>query len=255
LSAVDSAAQAKAAACSQPVELRRGETLHSVGQAVEWVYFPLSGLVGIHSETLAGESVQTGMVGCDGAVGLAEALGSGQYLSRGVVQIPGFAMRMGAANFRLLVETSRSFRSAAERHLEMVLIETRQFVACNALHPVEGRLSRSILDALDRSCLNQILPVTQETLAQMLGAQRTTVAASLSKLQRAGLIRNGRRAIEVLDPARLERLACSCRKTLQFAREEARIERGPHLVYSEGRRFDRSSHAGGGSQGGPLARQ
>jgi CRP-like cAMP-binding protein len=236
LAAVEPPARVRTSTWFQRVELRRGDNLHSVGQSADTVYFPLTGLVAIHSETLAGESVQTGMIGCDGAIGAIEALGSGTHLSKGVVQIAGAALRLSAANFRQLVDLSRGFRWATERHVEMVLFETRQSVACNALHAVEGRLTRAMLDALDRSCLERVLPLTQEALAAMLGAQRTTVAVFLSKLQRAGAIRNGRGAIEIVDRARLERHACTCRKALQFAREEVQVRRSaPHLLYSDGR--------------------
>jgi len=176
----------------QPAELRRGEVLHRPGQPVERIYFPLKGLVAVLSETLAGESVQTGMIGCDGAVGAAEACGSGQPLSRSVVQVPGIALHLSAMAYRDLYDTSPALRWGVQRYMEMVLAEARQSVVCNALHPVERRLSRAILDALDRSCLERVLPLTQETLAQMLGAQRTTVAAFLSRMQRSGLVKTGR---------------------------------------------------------------
>jgi CRP-like cAMP-binding protein len=200
-------------------ELRRGNVLHDQGHPAVLV-FPFSGLVAILSETLAGESVQTGMVGCDGAIGAAEALGSGQFLSKAIVQVSGVGVRLSANHYRDLLESSNAFRTASERHMEAQLVEARQIVACNALHTVESRLARSILEALERSCLKQTLPITQEGLSQMLGVQRTTVAVLLSKLQREGLLRNGRGAIEVLDKPGLERTACSCRETLLFARSE-----------------------------------
>lgn len=204
----------------QPVELRRGEILYDQEQMVDRVYFPLTGLVAVVSETIAGESVQTGMIGCDGAVGAFEAFGSGQYYSKGLVQIPGVALRIGAARYRDMLASSAGLRAATEHYIEMLLIEARQIVACNALHGVEGRLCRSILEVLDRGCLHRVLPLTKDALAQMLGAQRTTVASCISNLQRDGLIRSGRGTIEVLDRTRLEHLACNCRRTLQSAREE-----------------------------------
>jgi CRP-like cAMP-binding protein len=206
----------------QRVQLQKGQTIHNQGQPVERVLFPLKGLIAIMSETLAGESVQTGMVGCDGAVGAPEALGSGQHLCKALVQIPGVALRLSAASYRELFIQSPAFRTTVERFAEMQLVEARQLMACNALHPVETRLSRAILEALERSCLERVLPLTQETLAQMLGAQRSTVGVFLSKLQRNGLIKNGRGAIEVRDLGGLERIACNCRKTLRYARDEVR---------------------------------
>jgi len=220
LAALEPAVRARFLPYFQRVELRRGEVLHSDGQLTEWVYFPLTGLVAILTQTIAGESVQTGMVGCNGGVGILEAFGSGFYRSRGEVQIPGNALRLGVGRYRDMLQASYGFQRAVEQHLEMLVTEARQLMACNALHSIESRLSRSILDALDRSCLAGVLPLTQESLAEMLGAQRTSVSACIAKLQREGLIRTSRRSIEVLDIERLERIACDCRKSLAMAKEE-----------------------------------
>lgn len=220
LAALEPATRARFSGLFQHVELRRGEVLHSDGQPVEWAYFPLTGLVAILTQTVAGDSVQTGMVGCNGGVGVLEAFGSGYFRCRGEVQIPGTALRLGVGRYREMVHSSRGLQDAVEQHLEMLVTEARQLMACNALHSIESRLSRSILDALDRSCLKTVLPLTQEALAQMLGAQRTSVSGCLARLQRAGLIRSSRRAIEVLDVPRLERIACDCRESLAVAKEE-----------------------------------
>lgn len=220
LAALEPVARARFLPRFQRVELRRGDLLHSDGQLTEWVYFPLTGLVAILTQTIAGESVQTGMVGCNGGAGILEAFGSGRHRSRGEVQIPGAALRLSVMRYREMLHASPGLQRAVERHLEMLVTEARQLMACNALHSIEGRLSRSILDALERSCLERILPITQEALAQMLGVQRTSVSGCIAKLQREGLIRSSRGAIEVLDVARLEQVACDCRESLAVAREE-----------------------------------
>ena len=220
LAALEPGTRARFFSHFQCVELRRGDPLHTDGQLSEWVHFPLTGLVAIMTQTIAGESVQTGMVGCNGGVGILEAFGSGRHRSQGEVQIPGAALRLGVARYREMLHASSGLQRAVEQHLEMLVTEARQLMACNALHSIEGRLSRSILDALERSCLERVLPITQEALAQMLGAQRTSVSGCIAKLQREGLIRSGRGAIEVLDMARLERVACDCRESLAIAREQ-----------------------------------
>jgi CRP-like cAMP-binding protein len=204
----------------QTYELRRGDVLHDQGEDLEWVYFPTKGLVAIFSETVDGESVGCAMVGYDGAIGVFEACGSQQSFAKAAVQIEGEAIRLRASTYRELFDQSRALRTAVHKYVEALLMEARQFVTCNALHSVEGRLSRSILDAVEYSRVEQVLSLTQDALAQMLGAQRTTVAAAVSKLQRAGLIRSGRGAIEVLDPTSLERVACVCRRTIQYAQRE-----------------------------------
>lgn len=211
----------------QPIEMERGDVLCNTGEDADWVYFPQRGLVAILSETTAGESVESGMIGPDGALGLFEACGSRRLLSTGVVRVPGIAVRMSAASYRELFASCPELRTAVHKHMEVLIAEARQFAVCNALHSVESRLARAILDALDKSRLTTILPITQESLAQALGAQRTTIASQISRMQRLGLIRTSRGAIEAVSREKLEKTACSCRETLEYARQEIHAFRGP----------------------------
>ncbi|MDB5508704.1 MAG: transcriptional regulator, Crp/Fnr family [Hyphomicrobiales bacterium] len=209
-----------------PVELRKGASLQNLSEPVEWVYFPDGALFAIMSETLAGESVAASLIGYDGALGVFEACGSRISYQRAIVHVSGRAWRMRAGAYRELYDRSSNLRTAVHKHVELLLAESRQFVACNAIHPVEGRLSRSLLESLDKSAPETILPITQEGLAQMLGVQRTTVAVCVSALQKQGLLRNSRGAIEVIDRAGLEKAACSCRATLEYIRQEIYQSRG-----------------------------
>ena len=203
----------------QPVEMQRGNALYNTGDDVEWVYFPQRGLVALMSETTEGESVESGLVGPDGAIGIFEACGSRKFLSTAVVRVPGIAVRVSATSYRDLFASCPELRTAVHRHVEILTAEGRQFVVCNALHSVESRLARAILDAMDKCRLTTVLPMTQDALAQALGAQRTTVASQISSLQRRGIIRSSRGAIEVPNREMLEKLACSCRESLEYARQ------------------------------------
>lgn len=220
LRALEPAVRERFADRLQHVDLQRGQVLHQQGSEVDWVYFPRQGLVSIFSETIEGESMGSAMVGCEGSLGIFEACGSRTWFALAMVQVEGHAARIRASHYRQLFDRSRTLRTAVHKYVEVLLTEARQSVVCNALHSVESRLSRCILDALDRSCLLGPLPLTQEALARMIGAQRTTVAVAMSAFQRDGLIRSGRGAIEVLNAAGLARLSCSCRETVRFAAEE-----------------------------------
>jgi CRP-like cAMP-binding protein len=202
----------------QLIELVRGQTLHAVGDPLDWVYFPVCGLVSVLSETVAGEAGGAGIIGRDGAVGIFEACGSQRLFSTAMVRIAGEAIRMSAATYREMFTASAELRTAVHKSMEILLMEARQFVICNALHSVEARLARSILEALRKGSVGPELPLTQVNFAEMLGAQRTTIASCMSKLQRRKIIRSGRGAIEVLDRARLEQAACSCYETMEYAR-------------------------------------
>ena len=182
------------------VEVDRGQVLHTVGEEIALVYFPITALIALGVETVAGEGVNVSVLGAEGAIGVFEACGSRHAYTRATVQIAGAAWRMPASAYRELFSESAGLRTAIHRYVELLLAEARQFVACNALHTVENRLARILLEVSDRSDTRP-LPITQDSLSQLLGVQRTTVAAGVSALQRQGLIRGGRGAIEILDVA------------------------------------------------------
>lgn len=202
------------------VDLERGEVLQAEGERVEEVYFPETALIGLFSCLPSGDLVEAAMVGWDGALGVFEACGSKRATCRAQVHIAGRAWRMRAADYQRAFECSQALREHVHRYVELLLMEARQYVACNALHPVEARLSRAILEALDRSDEPERLRMTQEELSQVLGVQRTTVSMAAGQLQAEGAIRSRRGVIEVLDRSEIERRACCCWGTIASARGE-----------------------------------
>src|SRR5207237_396422 len=79
----------------------------------------------------------------------------------------------------------------------------QQSLLCNTLHSVEARLARWLLRARDLS-ESQILPLTQEALAQMMGVRRNAISLVAHALQRAGIIHYARGQIEIIDLQALE---------------------------------------------------
>lgn len=202
------------------VELPKGRVLLHPGDEVESVYFPEGSLIGLSSSTPAGEAVQTALIGWDGALGVFEACGTRTSRCQAEVLVEGTALAMAADDYRRMFDASEALRAGVHKHVELLLAESRQDVACNALHAVEARLSRWVLEALERSRDGRVLPVTQEALSQMLGVQRTTITAAMSGLQARGVLRTARGAVQVLDRAALEKDACCCRETVLAARQE-----------------------------------
>jgi CRP-like cAMP-binding protein len=220
LSQLEPSVVLRAAGRIQNVQLRRGHVLQEAGALVQWVWFPEDALVCVASENLSGESVTGGMIGWNGAYGALEACGSRTSFTRAMVQISGTAHKIRADHYRELFDQSAALRNAIHRHVEALLVEVRQLVACTALHTVESRMCRALLDACERSHGGSVLSLTQETLANILGVQRTTIAVTASTLQKSGLIRTGRGNLELLDLKRLEATACACRTTIAYATAE-----------------------------------
>ena len=191
-----------------------GATLQEQEAPVEQIYFPVSGLISLVAVMEAGEAVETATVGRRGAIGAFAGLGHWRAFTRAVVQIPGAAMVISASDFQAAVSRSERIRDLILRYKEGLLAQVQQTAACNALHQVEARLARWLLQAID--CVDDPkLPLTHDHLAEMLGVRRTTVTVIAGKLQEARLIRYHRGRIDVLDRAGLEKMACECYRTIR----------------------------------------
>jgi CRP-like cAMP-binding protein len=208
----------------QPVSMPLGEVLYREGDRVDWIYFPLTCLLSVLTTDENGDSVETAMVGNEGALGLLEACGSGRIATTCLVQIDGRALRIGAADFRTQVLAHEDLARAAWTLIEMQLGESRQSGMCVALHTVEQRLARWLLESAERVGDQGVMPLTQEFIGSMLGVQRTTVTAFASQLQKAGLIRYARGRVEIVDAEGLEARACECRAATREQRRRLRLE-------------------------------
>lgn len=203
----------------QEYELRLGDVVQSAHERVEWVYFPLRGLLSLVYTSRDGATVETGMVGAEGVSGVLEACNSAPVYMNHLVQIEGQALRAPAAICRSLYESSPTFRERVTASAHLLLNEARQSVVCQALHSAEARFARWLLESRDRAGCDETVPLTQEHLAAMLGVQRTTVSAVASTMQREGLVRYSRGRIVLLDVPGLERIACECRDAMRGYRE------------------------------------
>jgi len=156
-----------------------------------------------------GNFIETSTVGREGAVGLHSGLGRRRSFTRATAQIGGKFSTIRAARFEHIVNGSAAIRDVILRYTEVLWAETQQIAACNAMHGASARLCRWLLQSADRIGSNEV-PLTQELLAQMLGARRTTVTLLAQRMQAKGLIRYRRGRIVILDRKGLEACACEC---------------------------------------------
>ena len=189
--------------------LEQGTVLQEQGERIEDVYFILDGIVSLLVPMRQGDAIEIATVGREGAVGSLAGLGPRRSHTSTVVQVAGSACRIPAARFRKMAEENQAVHDLIVSYGEMLLIQVQQTAACNALHDVEERLSRWLLQARDRVNENTIR-LTHEFLSQMLGVSRPTVTVVAHTLQKAGLIRYHRGQIEILDRPGLEARACEC---------------------------------------------
>src|SRR5262245_5544543 len=191
------------------VALERGVMLHEVGEQIEHVYFPHTGMVSLVAVMQSGGTVETATIGRGGVIGASAGLGARWAFGRAVVQLPGTAAWLSGAQFHAAANLSQALRDLIVRCNDLLLAQIQQSVACNALHALEARLCRWLLQTHD--CIDgDAIPLTQESLGQMLGVRRTTVTLAARLLQNAGLIRYRRGLIHIIDRAALEDIACEC---------------------------------------------
>src|SRR5262249_44194506 len=156
------------------ITLERGVMLHDVGEEIEDVYFPHTGMVSLVAVMQSGATVETAAMGRSGVIGASAGLGARSTATRAIVQLPGTAARLSADQFRAVANQSLSIRNLIVRYNDLLLAQIQQSVACNALHALEARLCHWLLKAHDCVDGNSI-PLTQEFLGHMLGVRRTTV--------------------------------------------------------------------------------
>jgi CRP-like cAMP-binding protein len=195
------------------VSLQQGTVLYEAGDEVDQVYFPHYGMLSLLAVLRDGKAIETATVGNEGVVGAMAGLGLYKSLVRVVVQMPVSVSRIAASPFRTAAASSEAIRNLCIRYNEVLLSQARVTAACNALHPIEARFCRWLLQSADRSASDTVT-LTQEFLAEMLGVRRTSVTEVASKVQNAGAITYSRGVIKILDRAALARMSCECYETL-----------------------------------------
>ena len=195
------------------VSLQQGEVLAEPGDEVDHIYFPESGMLSLLAVLRDGKAIETATVGREGVVGAMAGLGLYKSLVRVVVQLSMAVSKIPAPQFRKAAAQSDAIRNMCIQYNEVLLSQARVTAACNALHVVEARFCRWLLQTADRA-ESDTVALTQEFLAEMLGVRRTSVTEVASKIQAAGAINYSRGQITILKRSALEKMSCECYQTL-----------------------------------------
>jgi CRP-like cAMP-binding protein len=187
----------------------QGQMLYDAGEAVDAVWFPLSGVVSLMTLLPDGRMVETGVIGREGLVGVTCGPLNARASSRAIAQIDGSAACCPSDVFSAALAASDGMREALSRFTESLMAQVQQNAACNAQHRLDERLARWLLTVHDRADSDRFT-LTQADIAGMLGVRRATVSEVGSELEEKGLIRRGRGWVQVLDRPALERASCGC---------------------------------------------
>lgn len=191
------------------IDLPKGTVLYDAGDTIRHAYFPHDAIVCLVGAMEDGRLVEVALFGREGLCGLLGALVNREAFGRYMVLIPGTASRITLERLHEAIGTCSGLRRQILSYTDALLAQAFQTVACNTVHTIEARCCRWILsihDRLDRDTL----PLTHETLAEMLGTQRSTVSLVLRNLQNPGLIAQRRGCVVVSDRTGLEEATCEC---------------------------------------------
>lgn len=186
-----------------------GHVFGEPGEEIDFLYFPDHGIISAISMMRNDETVEAYMVGREGFTGSTAWLVPNRSSVRYVGQIAGRARRIDARKARELAAARPGIRQAFGRYDAALQIELEQSAPCNAVHRAEQRFAKWLLRAHDRAD-GDVLHMTQEFLANMLGAQRTTVNEGAQSLAAVGAIAYSRGKVTIADRQALERAACEC---------------------------------------------
>jgi CRP-like cAMP-binding protein len=191
------------------IELVFAEVLADPGQRIRRVIFPTEGFISLTTSVDERATLEVGLVGDEGMLGVTLILGVDASPLHALVQGKGSALSMDATRFRRELEQSSALQRILKRYLYVFLSQLAQTAACTRFHVVETRLARWLLMTEDRAHSNQF-HVTHEFLAYMLGVRRVGVTKAATSLQRRKLISYTRGNITVLDHEGLVAAACGC---------------------------------------------
>jgi CRP-like cAMP-binding protein len=200
-------------------DLGQDSILAEAGEPLKRAYFPHRGVISLVVNLAKGDHVQVAMIGRESILGSLAALGDATALNSAVVLLPGFASTIDIDRLRAAADQSATLRSSLMRHGLAIYAQTQQTAGCNASHPVESRLSRCLLQTHDLSCGSKFV-LTQESMAQMIGARRNSVSLVASSLQQANFIHYSRGHVEIINIEGLTKIACEC-----YASVKAQYER------------------------------
>lgn len=196
------------------VTLSLGELIRESGGQQEYAYFPATCIVSFVHTMDEGSTVEVGLTGNEGVVGVALLLGGNTSPYRAIVQIAGAAFRMRSNVLQREFSRSSAFQLLLLRYTQALITQISQTAACNRLHSVEKRLCRWLLLCHDRVPSDEIL-MTQEYISNMLGGRRESVTVAAGHLQDAGFIQYSRGHIRILDRKGMEGFACECYRVVK----------------------------------------
>lgn len=193
-----------------------GKVLFESGEVLRHVYFPNQGIVSLLTLIEKRSTLEVGIVGNEGMVGIEVFLGANASINRALVQGSGTAMRMKAEALHKHIKLGGLLPGLLLRYTHSLLSQISQSAACNRFHKVEARLARWLMMTHDRLDSDRFR-MTQKFLSDMLGVRREGVTTAARALQQKNLICYVRGLITIIDLDGLAAASCQCYEIIKRA--------------------------------------
>lgn len=192
------------------IDSPRGAALHRAGDVVRYAWFPCGAALATFAVALEpGVVVEAAMVGREGALG--GIVSHGRLPAFADVQVlhGGPFLRIEAGVLEEIKVRSPAIANLFTRYADCLVAQMLQSVACNAGHGISQRAAKWLIAAIERTGDN-VVPLRQDQLADMLGVGRSFVNRTLATYREQGLLTTRRGALEIHDLAALKAMACGC---------------------------------------------
>jgi CRP-like cAMP-binding protein len=191
------------------VELPFGTVLYEANEKPDYAHFLASGVASVEVATKGQANVGVGLIGREGIVGTLSLLGDGENPGRCSVLLEATAVRIAFSEFESAFNRSEEIRKRILNFVKAQSVGTSLLVVCHRCHEANARLARSLLMMRDMT-QSENLFVTQQSLAALLGSQRTTVTAAINGFERRGIIECNRGRVTIVNRDQLVAAACGC---------------------------------------------
>jgi CRP-like cAMP-binding protein len=193
----------------EQVPCQRGDVPIDADSPLDYVFFPDSGVISMVAVYANGDMIEMATIGREGCSGLQAVFDAKSSSVRYLIQIPGTAARLPRVAFKRAMVSMPAFRRLMFAYVQAFLEQVLVSGACNGAHTLKERLARWLLMMHDRIDGDTLL-ISQDLLAEMLGAHRPSITHVVRELELAGLIEHGRRQVTILDRDGLKKASCEC---------------------------------------------
>ena len=97
-------------------------------------------------------------------------------------------------------QKSRTLSNMFARYADCMLAQIFQSTACNAIHSIEQRTAKWIISAMERTDGDEVVPLTHEQLATLLGVGRSYTSRVIQTFKAEGTLETRRGSILVRNP-------------------------------------------------------